>query len=511
MAELYERYEALKRDRRVIDFDDLLTLVVAEMARDGAYADAVRWRYRHLFVDEYQDVNPLQQALLEAWRGGRPDLCVVGDPQQAIYGWNGADGRWLEDFTAHHPGATVVHLRRSHRSTPQIVGLGHAVLTGSGEGGPVASRPDGAPPRAIAFAGPEAEAAGVAAIVRDVRPPGGRWRAIAVLARTNAQLQPVAAALTRAGIPHRRRAGPIDDPATAAALVELRSVTGPGSLRAWLEDTLGGTGRPDESAGEDADEDAGHGIVAGAGGQASTLPAAFVRAAEDLLAQDPAADGPTLRAWLISGGSDGLAVDDDAVALSTFHAAKGLEWPTVVVIGLVPGLVPHTGARTPAARDEERRLLHVAVTRAEREVVLTWYGPERSPYLDVLDQAVPVGGPPVAPPPDLRPVPNRPPADPLLVALRDVATRRRPRRPHRRAGRGRRPHARRDRRRAPSDGRGAGRGPRVRPAHGATPRDSPAGRDRSRPPWARAGASVSALTGRPSQRPVTFVRSPVRT
>ena len=339
---------------------------------------------------------------------------MVGDPQQAIYGWNGADGRWLEDFTAHHPGATVVHLRRSHRSTPQIVGLGHAVLTGSDAGGPVASRPDGAPPRAVAFADADAEAAGVAAIVRDVRPPGGRWRAIAVLARTNAQLQPVAAALTRAGIPHRRRAGPIDDPATAAALVELRSVTGPGSLRAWLEDTLGGAGRADE----DPDEDAGEGTVDGEADPPPTIPAAFVRAAEDLLAQDPAADGPTLRAWLISGGNDGLAVDDDAVALSTFHAAKGLEWPTVVVIGLVPGLVPHTGARTPAARDEERRLLHVAVTRAEREVVLTWYGQERSPYLDVLGLAEPAGGPPVAPPADLRPVVSRPPEDPLLVALR---------------------------------------------------------------------------------------------
>jgi len=409
VANLYERYEALKRDRRVVDFDDLLSLVVTEMARDGAYADAVRWRYRHLFVDEYQDVNPLQQALLEAWRGGRPDLCVVGDPQQAIYGWNGADGRWLEDFTAHHPGATVVHLRRSHRSTPQIVGLGHAVLTGSSQGGPAASRPDGAPPRFVAFADPDSEAAGVAAIVRDVRPPGGRWRAIAVLARTNAQLPPVAAALTRAGIPHRRRGGPIDDPATAAALVELRSVTGPGSLRAWLEDTLGGAGRTDE----DADEEA-----ANSGNDpAPPLPPAFVRAAADLLAQDPAADGPTLRAWLVSGGGDGLAIDDDAVALSTFHAAKGLEWPTVVVIGLVPGLVPHAGARTPAARDEERRLLHVAVTRAEREVILTWHGPERSPYLDQTGLGERAGGAPVAPPSDLRPVPSRPPADPLLVAL----------------------------------------------------------------------------------------------
>jgi ATP-dependent DNA helicase UvrD/PcrA len=408
VANLYERYEVLKRDRRVVDFDDLLSLVVAEMARDGAYADAVRWRYRHLFVDEYQDVNPLQQALLEAWRGGRPDLCVVGDPQQAIYGWNGADGRWLDDFTAYHPGATVVHLRRSHRSTPQIVGLGHAVLTGSDHGAPAASRPDGATPRFIAFADPDAEASGVAAIVRDVRPPGGRWRAIAVLARTNAQLQPVAAALTRAGIPHRRRGGPIDDPATTAALVELRSVTGPGSLRAWLEDTLGGSGRADTEADEG---------TATCSNPAPPLPPAFVRAVEDLLAQDPAADGPTLRASLISGGGDGLAIDEDAVALSTFHAAKGLEWPTVVVIGLVPGLVPHAGARTPAARDEERRLLHVAVTRAERDVILTWHGPERSPYLDQAGLGEAAGDAPVAPPPDLRPVPIRPPPDPLLAAL----------------------------------------------------------------------------------------------
>src|SRR4051812_23302488 len=187
LAQLYERYEIERRNRRMVDFDDLLGLCARTIENDPDVAAAQRWLFRHVFVDEFQDVNPLQFRLLEAWRGGRPDLCVVGDPQQAIYGWNGADGRWLEDFTALHPGATVVHLRRSHRSSPQIVGLGHAVLTGSGEGGPVASRPDGTPPRTIAFADPEAEAAGVAAIVRDVRPPGGRWRAIAVLARTNAQ------------------------------------------------------------------------------------------------------------------------------------------------------------------------------------------------------------------------------------------------------------------------------------------------------------------------------------
>jgi DNA helicase-2/ATP-dependent DNA helicase PcrA len=106
------------------------------------------------------------------------------------------------------------------------------------------------------------------------------------------------------------------------------------------------------------------------------------------------------------------------VTLSTFHAAKGLEWPTVVVIGLVPGLVPHAGARTPAARDEERRLLHVAVTRAEREVILTWHGPERSPYLDHAGLGERAGGALAAPPPDLLSVASRPPADPLLIALK---------------------------------------------------------------------------------------------
>ena len=264
------------------------------------------------------------------------------------------------------------------------------------------------------------------------------------------------------------------------------------SGRGWRTRSAGPAGLT-SARDEDPEEDAGHGNAAGEGGHASTLPAAFVRAAEDLLAQDPAADGPTLRAWLVSGGSDGLDVDDDAVALSTFHAAKGLEWPTVVVIGLVPGLVPHSGARTPAARDEERRLLHVAVTRAEREVVLTWYGPERSPYLDVLDQAVPVGGPPVAPPADLRPVPSRPTRGSAARRATGVATRRRPRRPRRRAGRGRRPHARRDRRRAPSDGRGAR--PRS-PGSARSWRDAtgPACWPRSLPP------SLAPEPARPSRR-----------
>ena len=132
MAEAFAAYDGAKRKRRLVDFDDLLELSALQVERDPAWAEAVRWRFRHLFVDEYQDVNPLQQRVLEAWRGDRPDLCVVGDPNQAIYAWNGADAGWLVDFQEHHPGAAVVHLTRSYRSSPPILAAAQAVLAAGG-------------------------------------------------------------------------------------------------------------------------------------------------------------------------------------------------------------------------------------------------------------------------------------------------------------------------------------------------------------------------------------------
>jgi DNA helicase-2/ATP-dependent DNA helicase PcrA len=358
-------------------------LLRREIDRDPAYAAALRWRVRHLFVDEFQDVNPLQHALLEAWRGGRDDLCVVGDPSQAIYGWNGADGRALADFAEHHPRATVIHLRSSHRSTPQIVAFGHAVLTGAPDGAPVASRPEGPKPCTHAFSTADEEARGLAPLLRGLRRPGGRWSAIAVLARTNAQLERIADALSSAGIPAQRR-GADRDPAVAGALAELATLGGRGSLRAWLDEV-------------------------------DTDPP-FRRAAEDLLAQDPGADGPAMRMWLASGGrGDTVTTDEDAVALLTFHAAKGLEWPAVVVTGAQPGLVPHASARTRVARDEERRLFHVAVTRAQWELHVTWSGPEPSEYLGEIA----VDEPPAAPPAALDSVGARAVTepDPVLKAL----------------------------------------------------------------------------------------------
>ena len=245
--------------------------------------------------------------------------------------------------------------------------FGHAVLTGGTDGAPVATRPDGAPPRAHRFRDAEAEAAGVPVLARDARPPGGRWGAIAVLARTNAQLEPVAAALRGAGIPSRSRVSGDADGTASFLLGSVGRMTARGSLREWLDE------------------------------QADPLPMAVRETVEDLLLQDPDASGADLRVWLTTGGRGdgplGERADDDAVTLSTFHAAKGLEWPTVIVIGAQPGLVPHVSARTPHAVEEERRLFHVAVTRAQRDLIITWYGDEGSPWLAALDQSVRVARP----------------------------------------------------------------------------------------------------------------------
>src|SRR4051812_38936647 len=132
MASLYERYETEKHRRGVVDFDDLLLRCVGALRDDTAFAAAQRWRFRHVFVDEYQDVNPTQAALLAGWRGDGNDLCVVGDPNQAIYSWNGADPAYLSDFTVREPGATVVRLDDNFRSTPQVLATAAAVLAGGG-------------------------------------------------------------------------------------------------------------------------------------------------------------------------------------------------------------------------------------------------------------------------------------------------------------------------------------------------------------------------------------------
>ncbi|HEX2047490.1 MAG TPA: ATP-dependent DNA helicase UvrD2 [Acidimicrobiales bacterium] len=382
VAALYERYQEEKRRQQLVDFDDLLLECARILENDPGFAATQRWRFRHLFVDEFQDVNPLQFRLLEAWRGGRDDLCVVGDARQAVYSWNGADPRYLTAFPSRFPGATVVHLDDNHRSSPQVIAVANAVLDGIG-GHPLrAAGADGPVPTVTAYASDAEEVRGVARAVR--RKGGtGRWSDLAVLARTHAQLVAFEDALKRAGIPYRLRGASafLDQPAVRDTLGMLRRR--PATPLSHVLPDL------DAAAADAAD---------GEGEREAGLDV-LARQAREFAALDPSGCVGGFVAWLTARlAREEPAAPDQAVDLATFHAAKGLEWPVVFVVGLEKGLLPIGHATTPETRAEERRLLYVAVTRAERELHCSWaerrtfaagtMARSPSPWLDVVEDAV---------------------------------------------------------------------------------------------------------------------------
>ena len=352
-AEAYADYEAAKRKRRVLDFDDVLATCYSSMISRSDVAAAHRWRHQHLVVDEFQDVNPLQFELLKSWIGDDSTLVVVGDPDQAIYGWNGADPDFINEIQHHIPGCAVLHLRTNFRSTPEILSAAGRVLDRDPQ---PSRRSPGLDPTVDSCLGND-EPAHLARAVRSRHRPGEPWRHQAVLARTNAQLLPLRKALERHGIP-------------VAATVEsdilkrpdIRDLLGSwpneGSLATAITDARMDAILPSDAEEDEVDED---------------TAAAFdtlISLADDHLALDADA---TVRSFTISLRSgDRWSSPRDGVELATFHAAKGLEWPIVHLVGLEDGMVPIAHARTKAARAEEQRLLHVATTRAELELHVMW-------------------------------------------------------------------------------------------------------------------------------------------
>ena len=351
-AQLYADYESAKRRRRVLDFDDVLSRALELMATEPKQAAAHRWLHQHVLVDEFQDINPLQFALLRSWLGPDSTLVVVGDPDQAIYGWNGADPGLIHAVGEHLPGCAVLHMRTNFRSAPEILAAAGRILDRPAQ---PAVRQPGDDPTVTACDGAD-EAAVLARAVRQRHRPGSPWRRQAVLARTNAQLEPLRRALSRQNIPWVARGE--DDllrrPEVATLIDGWKPEARLADCLATVRENLRTPSDPEASVSDEL-----------------KAQKRFVEYAEDYFALDPDSTVQSFLLALSQGGRPALHLAD-GVELTTFHAAKGLEWPVVHIVGMEDGFVPIAHARTAAARAEERRLLHVAVTRAEQELHVLW-------------------------------------------------------------------------------------------------------------------------------------------
>jgi DNA helicase-2/ATP-dependent DNA helicase PcrA len=379
VARLVEVYEDVKTDRGVIDFEDVLLLTVGILEEYADVATTIRGQYRHFVVDEYQDVSALQQRLLDLWLGDRADVCVVGDPSQTIYSFTGASPEHLLGFPRRFPGTRVVRLVRDYRSTPQVVALANSLLARAGpSGGPpstrlelLAQRPAGPAPTLTAYDDDLAEAAGAVGAVQRLVASGVRPSEIAVLYRTNAQAQPLESAFADGGVPYLVRGGErfFQRKEVRDAVMLLR-----GQARAVASDDSG-----DGHLGEQVRavlSSTGWGPTPPTSGGAvrerwESLQALAVLA-DELAVTRPGARLTDLVAELDERAAAQHAPTVEGVTLASFHAAKGLEWDAVLLVGLSEGLMPISLASGWEAVEEERRLLYVGITRAREHLLLSW-------------------------------------------------------------------------------------------------------------------------------------------
>ncbi|QIK73285.1 ATP-dependent DNA helicase UvrD2 [Propioniciclava coleopterorum] len=379
-------YEAVKAARGVIDFEDILLCAAGLLAEHPDVAGEVRRQYRHFVVDEYQDVSPLQQALLDLWRGDSDDVCVVGDPAQTIHSFAGAQAGFLTGFTRRHPAAVRIELVRDYRSTPEVVALANAVMAGRPEAVELrAQRPSGPAPTVVGADSEPAEAAAVAEWLTGLHAAGTPWDEMAVLYRIHAQSPAYEAALADAGVPFTTRGseGFFERAEVRAALRALAGAAkaatpGPAAALRGAVSGLGWTHEPP----------AGQGSVR----ERWESWAALVGLADDFERDHPDADAAALLAELERRAAAQHAPVGQGVVLSSLHAAKGLEWDAVAVVGVHEGGLPFTLASTPEEVEEERRLFYVGVTRAREHLRVSWStsrnggGPRRgaSRFLDGL-------------------------------------------------------------------------------------------------------------------------------
>ncbi|MDQ4503300.1 ATP-dependent DNA helicase UvrD2 [Sinomonas sp. ASV322] len=380
VVRLFQAYEDVKIDRNLIDFEDVLLITVGILQEDPKVAADVREQYRHFVVDEYQDVSPLQQRLLALWLGGREELCVVGDASQTIYSFTGATSAHLLDFAKHHPAATVVKLVRDYRSTPEVVALANRLLAARRSAGPaadrlwaeplslVAQRPGGPEPEFVECGDDEAEATTVARRIAELIASGTEPKDVAVLFRTNGQSEAFEQALSAAGIGYQLRGGErfFNRREVRDALLTLRSAARaqPAGvpLGQSVRDVLSSLGYSDAAP-----------SGSGATRERWESLSALVSLADELSGSRGDDFGmPEFVLELHERSTAQHAPAVQGVTLASLHAAKGLEWDAVFLVGLSEGLVPISFADTPATVDEERRLLYVGITRARHFLHLSW-------------------------------------------------------------------------------------------------------------------------------------------
>lgn len=400
-TEVFDAYERTKKKRGVVDLNDFLISVVRDSHKDQRFLESIRFQYRHVSVDEAQDMNPLQYEFLKIFAASSPDLFLVGDPNQAIYGFNGADKQLFDSLPDIEGAASVVSLPSNYRCTPEIVTFAVKTLAQDGQTADAQSRrANGAPVVLQRCADETKEHETLVTAVRRAHGRGRSWSDIAVLTRVNATADAIRDQLSAAGIPVRtaRRGG-----AWSRAVAAATELTHRDSLAAWSSDILdSGEYEPDD---------------------ADSVVATFVRTFLDEN-RSGTVDGRMFGTWLATSAD---VAETDGVDVLTFHAAKGREWSFVAVAGAEKGFLPHRNARGHVARSEEARLAYVALTRAADELLVTWTdtrngkstGP--SPFLPSVRTEEPTIA---APPQEIREraksVPTRDPLDVALHEWRDT-------------------------------------------------------------------------------------------
>jgi DNA helicase-2/ATP-dependent DNA helicase PcrA len=351
MHRVYEQYELVKREQGLMDFEDLLERAIAAFDDEHVAAE-FRERYHAFTVDEYQDVNLLQQTLLDAWLGPRDDLCVVGDDYQSIYGFTGATPDYLLGVPARFPGAAVIRLEENYRSTPQVLELANRLVPklGGAEKTLRPVRPAGQEPEVRPFATAGAEAAYVVDRIRAADCP---LEEIAILCRTHARLADFEAVLAEAGIPHQGASLLARD--AARRILRTLDPSAPAAQVRQIALDLGWLPHPPDKLGE----------------REQTRQSDLARLVR--LAEEAGGTGAEFKAELQARYGDG----GDArrgVHLLTYHGAKGLEFELVLLPRLEEKELPSKLARTDREIEEERRLLYVGMTRAKQGLAVSWVG-----------------------------------------------------------------------------------------------------------------------------------------